>query len=318
VQTINFTSELGPTLVIGFGSQGKAQAQNLRDRGVDVSVFLRPGSLREAEVRALGIACAAEGPAAVKLAQTAVLLIPDAEQPSYYQEVLAPHLPSGAAVVFAHGYNLQYRRIFPRRDLDVLLVAPLAHGDAVRRDWLTHGAVPCVTAVAQDATGRAHERATAYAAAICGAGPLIASTVAEEVETDLFAEQAVLCGGVPELVHSAFETLRDAGYQEEIAYHCCLRELRAIVELLWHHSIAGMRERVSATARYGAVTRGPRIIDASVRTHLEEILAEIRSGAFAQEFTEEQRRGFPLLTSRAKEDAEHPLERVHRALVARR
>jgi ketol-acid reductoisomerase len=259
----------------------------------------------------MGFSVETDPAAAAREAEILCLLIPDAEQPAFYEAHLAPCLPKGAALLFAHGFAVHYGQIRPRPDLDALLAAPLAHGDTLRREVAEGGQVPCVMAVAQDASGRAWDRVQAYASAICGGSHLIRSTFAEEVETDLFAEQAVLCGGVPELIRAAFETLTQAGYNEQIAYVSCLRELRAIVDLLLAHSIAGMRERVSVTARYGAATRGPRVIGSEVRHRLDELLAEIRSGAFARELSEEGRQGFPLLQKIMERDAAHQIERAH-------
>ena len=304
------------TVIMGFGAQGSAQAQNLRDGGAQISVNLRPDSPRIREAEEAGLSVITDAAEAARSADTAVVLLPDSEQPAFYREVLGPNLRAGTAMVFAHGFSIHYGRITPRSDLDVLLAAPLAHGDTLRRDYVERGAVPCVTAVAQDATGQASERIREYAARICGRGPFIESSFSEEVETDLFAEQAVLCGGMPELVRAAFDTLAAAGYDERIAYVSCLRELRAIVELMWRDAIAGMRSRISDTARYGAITRGPRIINDSVRQELARILDEIRSGAFAKELAREQEEGFPRLKEMVDADEGHPIEGIHRSFGA--
>lgn len=302
---------LGNIVVFGFGSQGKAQARNLRDSGCNVQVFLRSASPRLSSLRATGIDLISDARNAAARANCAVLLLPDSEQEAFYRDYLAENLPKGALLVFAHGFAIHYRKIVPRPDLDCVLAAPLAHGDALRADFKEHGGVPCVVAVAQDATGRAKEKAQTYARAICGRGPFIDSTFAEEVETDLFAEQAVLCGGMPELVRAAFDTLAKAGYNKEIAYTSCLRELRAIVDLMWKDAIAGMLSKVSDTARYGAITRGPRIISQSVRDELKQVLEEIRSGKFATELTREKENGFALLHDLMAAAREHPIERIH-------
>ncbi len=302
--------------LFGFGAQGRAWALNLKDRGFNPAVCLRPGSERIASAREAGLLVVTDPVAAAAACDIAALMIPDAAQPRFYREVLEGALPEHAAVAFAHGFALHTRQIVPRADLDALLVAPLAHGDAVRRAAVEGEGTACVLAVAQDATGRAKQRAESLASGVCGRGPAIGASVAEEVEIDLFAEQAVLCGGLPELVRSAFETLVAAGYNEEIAYHCCLRELRPIVELMHRHAISGMRDRISDTARYGALTRGPRVIDGRVRESLDGLLREIRSGAFSRELIGEAEAGWRD-TERAREkDRGHPLEEIHRRLNA--
>jgi ketol-acid reductoisomerase len=285
---------------------------NLSDAGVAVSVSIRDGSPRATEVREAGIRIVTNPSQAASDAQNAVLLIPDSEQPRFYKEQLHENLPEGAALVFAHGFAVHYGRIKPRPDIDVILVAPLSHGDALRESFVKGSGVPCVLAVAQDATGRAWERAESYARAIADDGPFIRSTFAEEVETDLFAEQAVLCGGMPELVRAAFDTLVEHGYNADIAYFSCLRELRAIVGLLHEDSIAGMRSRISDTAQYGSITRGARIIDESVRTELKDVLGEIRSGEFAEELSEDEQKGFPKLREAMEEESRHAIEGMHK------
>lgn len=295
-------------VVFGFGPQGRAQAKNLRDSGQLVSVFLRGGSPRSQEVREENLPLFTDPAKAAREAGIAALLIPDREQPAFYHDALAPHLPPGALLVFAHGFSLHYRQIAPRPDLDVVLVAPMAQGDAVRTVYPA-GGVPMLIAVAQDATGRARERACEYARAISPKGPLIDTTFEEEVETDLFAEQAVLCGGLPELVRAAFDTLVEKGYSPDIAYFCCLRELKAIVDVMDRHGIAGLHQRISDTARYGALTRGPRIIDENVRVRMRQALDEIRSGAFAKECIEAKAAHIDEMLQRAKD---HPIEQAHR------
>jgi ketol-acid reductoisomerase len=305
-------STIGDTVVFGFGAQGRAQALNLHESGVPVSVCIRPESPKAPSVREAGIALTCDARSAAESATNAVLLIPDSEQPGFYEEHLRANLLEGAALVFAHGFAVHYGRISPRPDIDVILVAPLAHGDALREGFRKRHGVPCVLAVAQDATGRAWERASEYARAIAGDGPFIRSTFAEEVETDLFAEQAVLCGGMPELVRASFDTLVERGYNPDIAYFSCLRELKAIVSLLLSDSIAGMRSRISDTARYGSATRGKRIIDDGVRSELRRVLQEIRSGEFASELIADEERGFTKLAEALEEDADHEIERIHR------
>ena len=233
-------------------------------------------------------------------------MLPDGEQPKFYKDYLEGNLPEGAALIFAHGYAIHYKQIAPRPDLDVLLVAPLAQGDTVRSSFENGGGSPCIIAVAQNISGKASERGHEYAKAISKVGPFIDSTFKEEVETDLFAEQAVLCGGVPELIRASFETLTDAGYNSEIAYFSCLRELHAITKLIDKHSIAGMRKRISDTALYGALTRGPRVINADTRKTLERILGDIKSGAFTDELNADQKLGHLAIQKQLKNDQNHP------------
>ncbi len=310
--TYHYNGTAERVTIFGFGAQGKAWALNLQDSGFAPVVYLRPESPRAAMARDAGLTVIHDPKVAAQQCSAAVLLLPDSEQSRFYREVLAEHLPHEAALVFAHGFALHYGEITPRPDLDTLLAAPLAHGDAVRSGFSEGVGAPCVLAVAQDATGRAEDRLQHLARGVCLKGPFIASTVAEEVEIDLFAEQAVLCGGVPELAKASFDTLVENGYQEEIAYFCCLSELRAIVDLLYRHAITGMRSRISDTARYGAVTRGKRIIDDHVRTQLREILSEIRSGRFAHELIEANREGQTELNAEMARDREHAMERIHR------
>lgn len=277
-----------------------------------VTVSIREGSPRSDAVRDGRIPLITDPAIAAKKAKNAVLLIPDSAQPAFYGKYLHENLPAGAALIFAHGFNIHYKRITPRGDIDVLLVAPLAHGEFVRRNFKERGEVPCVVAVAQDATGRAKERAMEYARAIAGRGPFIESSFAEEVETDLFAEQSVLCGGMPELVRAAFDTLVEGGYNADIAYFCCLRELKAIADIIWRDSIAGMRSQISDTAQYGSITRGPRLIDDDVKSRLRNFLDEIRSGHFAEELSRDEREGFPRLRRAMDEESDHEIERLHR------
>jgi len=306
------TPTIGDTVVFGFGPQGRAQAENLRDSGARVSVCVREASPRADQVRAAGIPVIHDPGDAASKATNAVVLIPDSKQPEFYRRCLHGNLPAKAALVFAHGFNVHYGRIVPREDIDVILVAPLAHGEFVRRGFRERGSVPCVIAVHQDASGRAWDRARGYARAIAGRGPFIESTFAEEVETDLFAEQSVLCGGMPELVRAAFDTLVDGGYNADIAYFSCLRELKAIADIIWRDSIAGMRGQISDTAQYGSITRGRRLIDEDVRSRLRDVLGEIRSGQFAEELMADEREGFPTLKNAMDEESDHAIERIHR------
>lgn len=304
------------TCIFGFGIQGSAQAMNLFESGWPVTVCLRPKSPRIVRAREADLPVQTDPLRAARETSIAVLLLPDAEQPSLYRDFLGPELPPGSLMIFAHGFSIHYRLILPRADIDVALVAPLAHGETLRSEYHEGRGTPCLIAIAQDASGKATARALAYAKGIARDGPFITTTFAEEVETDLFSEQAVLCGGVPELVRAAFETLVSAGYQREIAYACCLRELRAIASVMELHGIAGMRERISDTARFGALTRGPRIIGEEARKTLRRILEEIRSGAFAQELAEEQRAGSSRVREGNEADRLHDIEAVHRSFSA--
>lgn len=303
-------------IIFGFGAQGSAQALNLRDSRRNIGVCLRPESQRLVEVREAGLALTTNAQEAARGATVAALLVPDGAQAPLYHDVLEPFLPRGAMLVFAHGFAVHYRQIVSRPDLDVVLVAPMAQGATVRSDFAAGGSVPIQIAVAQDATGHARERAQRYAEGISH-GPFIATTFAEEVESDLFAEQAVLCGGMPELVRTAFETLVDAGVNPEIACLCCLKELRAIVAVMDRHGIAGLYDRISDTARYGALTRGTRIIGVEAREEMRRALAEIRSGTFAQELIEETRKGHPRMKKLMEEKRRHPIEEASKKVLPR-
>ncbi len=306
------SANIGDAVVFGFGAQGRAQALNLRDSGISVSVCTREHGKGADEVRMNEIPLILDARSAARGAKTAAMLIPDSAQPEFYGRYLHEDLPEGAALVFAHGFAVHHGGLRPRADLDVVLAAPLAHAKALRSGFVEKGGVPVVLAVHQDASGRAWERVRAYARAIAGEGPFIESTFAEEVEIDLFAEQAVLCGGVPELIRAAFDTLVERGYNPDIAYMSCLRELGPIVDIMCSDSIAGMRRRISDTARYGSITRGPRVIDGAVRSRLIAILDEIRSGGFAREFAEDGRRGFEGLSRAMEQEDGHAIEKVHR------
>lgn len=299
-------------VVFGFGAQGTAQAKNLSDSGVRVSVYLRPRSPHIADVKKAGIRLITDPKAAAREASQAALLIPDREQPSFYKNTLDNNLPKNAALVFAHGFSIHYRQIVPRRDLDVILVAPLAQGVMVRENFADGGNVPCLVAVERDATGRARRRARAYAEAIGRMGPFIDTTFAEEVESDLFAEQVVLCGGVPELVRAAFDTLVEGGLNPDVAYFSCLKELKWLVDFIDRYGIAGMREKISETALYGAMTRGPVVIDYKTRKRLLGILREIRSGRFAREIASCPEKVKAVIGKGMKKDKRHLIEKVHK------
>jgi len=304
----------GKVAVLGYGAQGHAHALNLRDSGVEVEVGLREGSPSRAAAEDAGLTVGTVAEV-VRGAQLVSVLLPDQVQPSVYEEEVAPNLSPGAALLFAHGFNVHYGRIGPPAGHDVIMVAPKGPGHIVRRLFEEGFGTPALAAVAQDASGGAFELALAYAAGIGAArAGIIETTFAEETETDLFGEQAVLCGGVTELIRAGFETLVEAGYSAEGAYYECLHEMKLIVDLIWEGGLAGMRYSISDTAEYGDLTRGPRVIDEHVRERMRELLADIQSGAFAREWIAEMDAGEPRLTELRKQAAEQPLEQVGKEL----
>lgn len=298
-------------VIFGYGQQGSAQSSNLKDSGRNVSVFLRSESPRLDPAKKNGIPIITDACKAASCADIAVILIPDTEQPDLWKKIEA-HLPGGSTVIFAHGFNIHYRQIVPRPDLDVVLVAPLSHAKALRDDFIASRGVPCLIAVAQDATGNAKKTALDYANGISRGGPLIETSVAEEVETDLFAEQAVLCGGLFELMRAGFDTLVKKGYDPKIAYFCCLKEVRALANLVFDHGISGTREKISDTALFGDLTRGRRVVDARVRDEMNKILDEIRSGRFTEELLKDRKQGNQLLRKLSEKDKEHLIEKIHK------
>jgi ketol-acid reductoisomerase len=270
--------------VIGYGSQGHAQANNLKDSGVEVVVGLREGSssFTKAKKAGLGVMSVEEASA---WADVVMLLAPDEFQASIYSENIEPNLKQGVALAFSHGLNIHFDMIVPRKDLDVIMIAPKAPGHTVRSEFVKGGGIPDLIAIEQDATGSAKEIALSYASAIGGGRTgILETSFREETETDLFGEQVVLCGGTTSLVQAAFETLVEAGYEPEMAYFECLHELKLIVDLLYEGGIANMRYSISNTAEYGDVTRGPRIVTDETKAEMKKILSEIQSGAFAKEF----------------------------------
>jgi ketol-acid reductoisomerase len=306
----------GKVAVIGYGSQGHAHALNLHDSGVEVEVGLRPGSPSRVAADEAGLAVATPAEA-TKGAQVVSLLLPDQVQPQVYEEEVAPNLEPGAALLFAHGFNIHYGRITPPAKHDVIMVAPKGPGHIVRRLFEEGFGTPAVVAVAQDASGSAFELSLAYGAAIGAArAGMIETTFAEETETDLFGEQAVLCGGVTELIRAGFETLVDAGYQPEVAYYECLHELKLIVDLIHEGGLKGMRYSVSDTAEFGDLTRGPKVIDEHVRDNMRHLLADVRSGAFAKEWIAEMDTGEPRLAELRAEAAGLQIETVGAELRA--
>ncbi|MGF1612653.1 MAG: ketol-acid reductoisomerase [Gammaproteobacteria bacterium] len=300
--------------IIGYGSQGHAHANNLRDSGVEVVVGLRPGSPSEAKALNAGhvVSNVAQ---AVSDAGLVMLLAPDEHQALIYRQTLAGTLKQGAALAFAHGFNIHFGQIEPRSDLDVIMVAPKGPGHLVRSTYRDGGGVPSLVAVHQDASGRAQALALSYATAIgAGRAGIIETTFREETETDLFGEQVVLCGGLSALVQAGFETLVEAGYAPEMAYFECLHELKLIVDLMYEGGIANMRYSISNTAEYGDLTRGPRIIDEGTRAEMKRILTEIQGGLFAREFILENQAGAPTLKAMRRISREHPIEHVGRSL----
>ena len=301
--------------VLGYGSQGRAHALNLRDSGYDVVVGVRRGdSWKKAKKDGLTVLEPAQ---AVKGATLVSLLAPDLAQATLYKEI-RDNLGKGAALLFAHGFNIHFEQIRPRKDLDVVLIAPKGPGDLVRRQYEQGRGVPCLIAVAQDATGMARARALAYADGIGGTrAGVIETTFAEETETDLFGEQAVLCGGATERVLKGFETLVEAGYQPEVAYYECLHELKLIVDLLHEGGIATMHRFVSETAKYGDLTRGPRVVNAATKREMKKILKEVQTGKFARQWIRENKTGRKKYDALLKKDLAHPIEKVGVQLRAR-
>jgi ketol-acid reductoisomerase len=303
--------------ILGYGSQGRAHALNLRDSGHRVLVGLRSGGPSERQARADGFVPMPMAEATSQ-ADCVAMLMPDLAQKECFEVHVQAHLKSGAMLLFAHGFNIHYDQIQAADDIDVALVAPKAPGALVRRQYEEGRGVPCLLAVHQDATGTARARAAAYAAGIGGArAGVIETTFAEETETDLFGEQAVLCGGATELVVAGFETLVEAGYQPEVAYFECLHELKLIVDLLHEGGLARMHRFISETASYGDLSRGPRVIDEGTRERMRQILAEIQDGRFAQEWIDENAAGKPNYNAAMAADAEHPIEAVGRRLRSR-
>jgi len=321
--TLYYESDADPTLIagrkvaiLGYGSQGHAHAQNLRESGVDVRVALREGSASRRKAEEAGLRVTSLADAAAE-ADVIMILLPDTEQKAAYDEFVAPHLSDGDCLMFAHGFNIRFGQIVPPPGVDVAMVAPKGPGHLVRRTYTEGGGVPSLIAVHQDATGKARELALSYAHAIGATrAGVLDTTFDEETETDLFGEQVVLCGGVTALVTAAFETLVGAGYQPESAYFECLHELKLIVDLMYEQGISGMRFSVSDTAEYGDMTRGPRIIDDHVRAEMQTILEEIRDGRFAAEWVAENANGRPRYRELQAQGRQHQIETVGAELRA--
>ncbi len=302
--------------IMGYGSQGRAHALNLHDSGFDVVVGVRKGGEGWKKAKKAGLAVA-EPAAAVKDADLVAVLIPDTAQKAFYESIKA-HLKKGATLLFAHGFNVHFKQVKPRKDLDVVLIAPKGPGDLVRRQYQEGAGVPCLLAVAQDASGKAHAKALAYAHGIGGTrGGVLETTFAEETETDLFGEQAVLCGGATELVVKGFETLVEAGYQPEVAYYECLHELKLIVDLLYEGGLAKMHRFISETAKYGDLTRGPRIVNERVKNEMRKVLKEVQSGKFARQWIKENETGKTNYQKLLDADIDRQIEKVGAQLRAR-
>lgn len=302
--------------LLGYGSQGHAQALNLRDNGIEVVIGVRPGlSWERAQRDGFPVMSIVE---AVRTADVLMILINDEAQPQVFAEQVAPALREGQALGFAHGFNIHFGQIRPPEWVDVVLVSPKAVGPQLRRLFVAGHGAPCLIAVHQDYTGDAKAIALAYARALGGTrAGVYETTFAEECEADLFGEQVVLCGGVPALVRMAFETLVEAGYTPEVAYFECLHELKLITDLIYESGISGMESVISDTARYGALTRGPRVVDAHVREAMRAVLNEIRTGQFAREWLLENAIGRPVYQTLTRLSEAHPIETVGRQVRAR-
>jgi len=296
--------------VIGYGSQGHAHALNLKESGVDVVVGLREGSSSSEAATDAGLNVMTPDDAAI-WADVVMMLVPDQHMGDIYRDSVEPHLETGDTLMFAHGFNIHFGEIVAPDDVDVAMVAPKGPGHLVRRTYTENSGVPCLIAVHQDASGGAHDLGLSYASAIGGGrAGILETTFKEETETDLFGEQVILCGGISELVKASFETLVDAGYQPESAYFETLHELKLIVDLLYEGGLSWMRYSVSDTAEYGDYTRGNRIVTAEAREEMKKVLAEIQSGAFANEWLAQAREGAPFLLEQREANRSHQVEQV--------
>jgi len=296
--------------IIGFGSQGHAHACNLKDSGVDVTVGLRAGSSSIAKAEAYGLKTA-DVPSAVAAADVVMVLTPDEFQSQLYRDEVEPNLKQGATLAFAHGFAIHYNQIVPRKDLDVIMIAPKAPGHTVRTEFVKGGGIPDLIAIFQDASGNAQNLALSYASGIGGGRTgIIETTFKDETETDLFGEQAVLCGGAVELVKAGFETLTEAGYAPEMAYFECLHELKLIVDLMYEGGIANMNYSISNNAEYGEYVTGPEIINAESRAAMRNALKRIQSGEYAKMFIAEGALNYPSMTAARRINAAHPIEQT--------
>jgi ketol-acid reductoisomerase len=294
--------------MIGFGSQGHAHAENLRDSGVSVVVGLNPNGSSWAKAQAKGFEVLTVAEATAK-ADVVMILLPDETQKSVYEAEIEPNLKEGATIAFGHGFNIHYGRITPRADINVMMVAPKAPGHTVRSEFVKGGGIPDLIAVAADPSGNTKELALSYASAIGGGRTgIIETTFKDETETDLFGEQAVLCGGVSALIQAGFETLTEAGYPAEMAYFECLHEMKLIVDLIFEGGIADMRYSISNTAEYGDMVSGPRVINEESKKAMRDILTEIQNGVFAKDFILEGQAGYPRMTAERQNLRAHPVE----------
>ena len=302
--------------IIGYGSQGHAHALNLKDSGINVIVGLYPGSKSQSKAEAAGLTVKNVADAA-KAADLIMILLPDEVQKLVYKKEIEPNLSEGKILAFAHGFNIHFGQVVPPAFVDVVMVAPKGPGHLVRRTYEQGQGVPSLFAVYQDASGQARDRAMAYAKGIGGTrAGILETTFREETETDLFGEQAVLCGGLSALIKTGFETLVEAGYQPELAYFECLHEVKLIVDLIVEGGLAKMRDSISTTAEYGDYTRGPRIVNEQTRAEMRKILHEIQSGQFARDFVLENMSGKAGFTAMRRREAEHPIEEVGKDLRA--
>ncbi|TLS38802.1 ketol-acid reductoisomerase [Pseudalkalibacillus caeni] len=301
--------------VVGYGSQGHAHAKNLRDSGYDVVVGLRPGnSWDRAEEDGFSVKSVADATAE---ADVVMVLLPDERQPEVYEQEIKPNLQMGNALVFAHGFNVHFNQVVPPKDVDVFLVAPKGPGHLVRRTFEEDAGVPALIGVYQDVTGKAKETALAYAKGIGGArAGVLETTFKEETETDLFGEQAVLCGGVTSLVKAGFETLTEAGYQPEVAYFECLHEMKLIVDLMYEEGLAGMRYSISDTAQWGDFVSGPRVVNEDTKQRMKDILDDIQTGKFAKGWILENKLNRPEFSAINEREKHHPIEVVGKELRA--
>lgn len=296
--------------IVGYGSQGHAHACNLKDSGVDVTVALRAGSSSIAKAEAEGLKVT-DTTSAVASADLVMILTPDEFQSELYRDEIEPNLKQGAVLAFAHGFSIIYNQVVPRKDLDVIMIAPKAPGHTVRSEFVKGGGIPDLIAIQQDASGKAKEIALSYASAVGGGRTgIIETTFRDETETDLFGEQAVLCGGAVELVKAGFETLTEAGYAPEMAYFECLHELKLIVDLMYEGGIANMNYSISNNAEYGEYVTGPKIINDESRWAMREALKDIQEGKYAKKFILEGQSGYPEMTSMRHINAEHPIEKT--------
>ncbi len=296
--------------IVGYGSQGHAHANNLKDSGVDVTVALRAGSASAIKAENSGLKVKSVA-AAVAEADLVMVLTPDEFQFQLYRDELAPNLKQGATLAFAHGFSIHYNQVVPRPDLDVIMIAPKAPGHTVRSEFVRGGGIPDLIAIFQDASGKARNVALSYASAIGGGRTgIIETSFKDETETDLFGEQAVLCGGAVELVKAGFETLVEAGYEPEMAYFECLHELKLIVDLMFEGGIANMNYSISNNAEYGEYVTGPKVINAESRQAMRECLANIQNGEYAKRFILEGQTNYPEMTARRRLNAAHPIEVV--------